>query len=161
MNRKLELALLAIAAANAPSAQAATGTAGGAAIVYHKMTLASLLDLNFGTVISDGTLADVELNSGTQTRDCGAGVTCQGSFAFATLYITGSAAVVQVTYNPTVQLTGPGDPMDVDIQFPGGSGALINSDGDTTIEFGAILHINADQAPGDYAANFSVDVNYP
>ncbi len=145
----------------APVAQAADGTAASAATVYHRMTLASLLDLSFGTVISDGTQADVELNSGTHTRDCAAGTTCQGSFAFATLHITGSPAVVQVTYNPVVQLLGPGDPMNVDVQFPGGSGALVNSDGDTTIELGAILHINADQVAGDYSANFSVDVNYP
>jgi hypothetical protein len=158
---KKVLVILGTSIALTSTAQAATGSANGGATVYHRMTLASLLDLSFGTVISDGTMADVQLNNGTHTRDCATGVTCQGSFAFATLHITGSPAVVQVTYNPTVQLLGPGDPMSVDVQFPGGSGALVNSDGDTTIELGAILHINADQAAGDYDANFSVDVNYP
>jgi Domain of unknown function (DUF4402) len=155
------LAAFAGASTFAPAAHAATGTSTTSATVYHRMTLASLLDLSFGTVISDGTQADVVLNNATHSRDCAAGTTCQGSFAFATLHITGSPAVVQVTYNPVIQLLGPGDPMNVDVQFPGGSGALVNSDGNTTIELGAILHINADQLAGDYSANFSVDVNYP
>ncbi len=160
--KSIAAAALLIASFAFSSAFAATGAANGAAIVYHPMTLASLLDLSFGTVISDGSAAQVMLNSATGNRDCPIGTTtCTGSYAFATLRITGSPATVQITYNPSVQLTGPGDPMAVDILFPGGSGALVSANGNTVIEFGATLNINADQLPGDYSGNFSVDVNYP
>jgi hypothetical protein len=144
------------------AAQAETASATARATVYRPTTLASLLDLNFGTIISDGVGGQVELDAPGNNRNCGAGFICSGGYTFATLLLTGSNAVVQITYAPIVQLTGPGDPMDLAIQFPGGSGAMVpivaNS---ATIQFGALLTVNPDQTGGDYSGNFSVDVNYP
>ncbi len=141
-------------AANTPATTRAT--------IYRPMTLASLLDLNFGTVVTDGTGGVVDLNTGTASRNCDPGLSCSNTFAFATLMLTGSNTTVQVNYNPIVQLTGPGTPMDVNIQFPGGSGAMVAiTNNATNIEFGALLTVNPNQADGDYSGNFSVSVVYP
>jgi Domain of unknown function (DUF4402) len=146
----------------ATSAEAATASANSRATVYRPMTLASLLDLNFGTVVTDGTGGVVNLNVSSASRNCDPGLLCSNTFAFATLKLTGSNTTVQVTYNPTVQLTGPGSPMDVNIQFPGGSGTWVTvTNNATNIEFGALLTVNPAQADGDYSGLFSVDVTYP
>jgi Domain of unknown function (DUF4402) len=142
--------------------QAATASASSRATIYRPMTLASLLDLNFGTVVTDGTGGVVNLDVGSASRSCDPGLSCSNTFAFATLMLTGSNTTVQVNYNPIVQLTGPGTPMDVNIQFPGGPGALVTiTNNATNIAFGALLTVNPNQADGDYAGNFSVDVVYP
>ncbi len=146
----------------ATSAEAATAPATSRATILRPMTLASLLDLNFGTVVTDGTGGIVDLNIGTASRNCDPGLSCSNTYAFATLQLTGSNTAVQVNYNPVVQLLGPGAPMNVNIQFPGGPGALVTiTNNATNIEFGALLMVNPSQADGDYAGNFSVDVVYP
>jgi Domain of unknown function (DUF4402) len=146
----------------ATSAEAATASASSRATIFRPMTLASLLDLNFGTVVTDGTGGVVDLNVGTASRNCDPGLSCSNTYAFATLMLTGSNTVVQVNYNPLVQLFGPGAPMNVNIQFPGGPGALVTIINNAkNIEFGALLTVNPSQADGDYAGNFSVDVVYP
>ncbi len=148
--------------AGATSAEAATASATSRATIYRPITLASLLDLNFGTVVTDGTGGVVDLNVGTSSRNCDPGLSCSNTFAFATLMLTGSDVAVQVNYNPAVQLFGPGAPMNVNIQFPGGPGALVTIINNAkNIEFGALLSVNPSQADGDYAGNFSVDVVYP
>jgi Domain of unknown function (DUF4402) len=163
MSRALVLiAVLTGLSAGATSAEAATAAATSRATIYRPITLASLLDLNFGTVVTDGTGGVVDLNVGTSSRNCDPGLSCSNTFAFATLMLTGSDVAVQVNYNPAVQLFGPGAPMNVNIQFPGGPGALVTIINNAkNIEFGALLSVNPSQADGDYAGNFSVDVVYP
>jgi Domain of unknown function (DUF4402) len=132
------------------------------ATIYRPSTLASLLDLNFGSIVTGTAGGQISLDVASASRTCAPGMACSGAFAFATLSITGSNATVQVTYVPNIQLTGPGAPMDVAINFPGGSGALVTLVSNAaTIEFGATLTVNPNQAGGDYAGQFSVDVNYP
>ena len=143
-------------------AHAETAAANSLATVYRPSTLASLLDLNFGTIVANSTGGVIDLDVNTSSRVCQPGLVCSGGYAFATLQLTGSNAVVVVTYEPLIQLTGPGDPMNVLIQFPGGSGALVPiTNNSTTIQFGALLTVNPSQLPGDYSGLFSVNVNYP
>ena len=147
--------------ASAP-AHAETAAASSLATVYRPSTLASLLDLNFGTIVANSTGGVVDLDVNSSSRLCQPGLACSGGYAFATLQLTGSNAIVVVTYDPVIQLTGPGDPMNVLIQFPGGSGALVPiTNNSTTIQFGALLTVNPSQLPGDYSGLFSVNVNYP
>jgi hypothetical protein len=153
---------LAALSLGATSANAATAPATTRATIYRPITLASLLDLNFGTIVTDGTGGIVDLNVGSSSRNCDPGLSCSNSYAFATLMLTGSNTTVQINYNPLVQLTGPGTAMGVNIQFPGGPGTLVAiTNNATNIEFGALLTVNPNQADGDYAGNFSVSVDYP
>jgi hypothetical protein len=105
---------------------------------------------------------EVLLDQPGSSRNCDPGLICSGNYTFATLYLTGSDATVQVDYNPNVILTGPGVPMPVEILFPGGPGSHVTiSGGSTTIEFGAKLTVGPAQLPGDYEGQFTVDVSYP
>jgi Mat/Ecp fimbriae major subunit len=145
----------------APAAFAGGAGANSNAVIVQTTTLSSLLELNFGTIASNGAGGVVTLDAGTGNRTCAPGMACSGSFAFATLLVTGDAAGVQLHYDPTVQLTGPGDPMNATIQFPGGQGsvvALVN--GQAVVYFGADLVVNANQTAGAYNGTFNVSVNY-
>ncbi len=143
-------------------AQAENLSAQSKATVYRPSTLASLLDLDFGTVVSDGTGGVVLLDVDANSRNCDPGMMCSAAYAFATLSLTGSNATVQVTYDPVVQLVGSGQPMDVSILFPGGSGSYVTiTNNAAVIRFGAALTVNPNQMPGDYAGDFTVNVNYP
>ncbi len=140
-------------------AEAATASADAKIVIRTQLT--SLLNMNFGTIYTDGTGGDVLLDKPNASRACDAGLICYGSYDFATLQLTGSDANVVVNYQPTVQLSGPGADMNVEVLFPGGQGAVIAvTGGQTDVVFGARLTVNANQAEGDYSGQFSVDVDY-
>jgi Mat/Ecp fimbriae major subunit len=142
-------------------AQAETGTADAQIKIYEQIQFAVLLDMDFGKIVSDGTGGTVHMDPATQNRDCLGTITCIGTFAFSRLQLSGSDADVMVTYDPSFQVTGPGDPMTVLPEFPGGSGTVIHLTGGTAVvEFGAMLTINPNQTAGSYNGQFSVDVSY-
>jgi hypothetical protein len=141
--------------------RADSAASSSSATIIQPTTLASLLELNFGTIATNAAGGVVSLDVVSSNRNCASGLFCSGSFAFATLYITGSISTVQVTYDPDVVLTGPGAPMDVTILFPGGSGTVVNLvNGEATIQFGADLTVNPNQIPGGYTGQFTVNVDY-
>lgn len=146
---------------SAPALAGATVTAPGTAEVLKEIQFAVLLDMNFGRIAVNGAGGLVELDPGSENRVCDSSLVCTGSFAVSQLHLTGSDANVQVNFAPTFTLTGPGDPMLVEPQFPGGPGTVINlTGGARTVKFGARLHINPLQAPGVYSGDFSIDLEY-
>jgi Domain of unknown function (DUF4402) len=130
--------------------------------VYEQIQFAILLEMDFGTVVSNPVGGIVHLDSSDGSRDCGGGsLTCTGTFNFARLQLSGSDANVRVTYDPSLQLNGPGSPILVEPEFVGGQGAVIQlTGGSAEFEFGAKLHVNPGQAPGTYSGIFTVDVSY-
>ncbi len=139
----------------------ATVTAPVTAEVLEEIQFAVLLDMNFGRIAVNGAGGVVELDPTSANRLCDAALVCTGSFAVSQLHLTGSDANVQVNFAPSFALTGPGDPMLVEPQFPGGPGSVINlTGGARTVRFGARLHINPLQAPGVYSGDFSIDLEY-
>jgi Domain of unknown function (DUF4402) len=149
------------AALGASPVQAQSASAVSSTTIISQTTLSSLLDMSFGTVITDGTGGPVILDSAAGTRSCTGGIICSGSFAFATLYVTGDSSTVQVTYPSQVLLSGPGTDMTVTPVYAGGSGATITLvSGAATIKFGAQLDVNPGQTPGNYTGTFTVNVNY-
>jgi Domain of unknown function (DUF4402) len=155
------VAMLAFTGFGTSAAQAAGASANGRASVLQGTTLASLLEMDFGTIATNGLGGTVNLDASNSSRTCGSGMVCSGSFAFATLRVTGAATNVQVNFDPVVQLTGPGAPMNAAILFPGGQGAVITLvNGQATVYFGANLGVNANQGPGVYQGTFNVNVNY-
>lgn len=158
--------LLAIAAACAAAlssqARAATAETGPAtAQVLDSIQYAVLLDMNFGRVAVTGPAGVIELDPASGSRSCDPVLVCVSSFAMSELRLTGSDANVQVNFDPTFQLTGPGDPILAEPLFPGGAGAIISiTGGEAIVNFGARLFINAGQAPGIYTGDFTVYLEY-
>lgn len=156
----LAVALLALALP-APALAATAQTATAQAQVLENIQYAVLLDMDFGRVATTGTAGVIELNPGSGTRSCDPTLVCVSGFAMSELRLTGSDANVQVNFDPTFQLTGPGDPIMAEPLFPGGPGAVVSiSGGETVVNFGARLFINAGQAPGVYAGDFTVYLEY-
>ncbi len=163
-NKPALTAAAALAAALPGTAQAETvQTNTATAQVLNTIQFAVLLDMDFGRValrnnVNGGVVVIDPASSG---RTCDSALVCAGSFAASQLELTGSDADVQVTFDPTFELTGPGDPITAEPQFPGGSGSVVRiSGGSTVVKLGAKLNINPNQAPGVYTGQFSVNLEY-
>ena len=152
---------LALLGTPATAQAGATATSPVTAEVLEEIQFAELLDMDFGRIAVNGAGGVVQLDPTANNRTCDSALICTGSFAVSQLHLTGSDANVQVNFAPAFTLTGPGDPMLVEPQFPGGPGAVINlTGGARTVKFGARLHINPLQAPGVYSGDFSIDLEY-
>lgn len=160
-NLGITMLALPLAIVAAPAA-AATVPAETKARVLRPINFAILLEMDFGLVIAGAGGGTVVLNPADGSRDCASGgLSCTGSHSVARLNLSGSDAVVTVTYDPSFTLTGPGAPMTVTPLFVGGSGSQIAMTGGTaTVEFGAELTVNAGQLDGSYTGDFTVNVNY-
>lgn len=142
------------------AAMAEPASSDSRAQVYQPIQFAVLLELDFGSIIANGTGGMVVLDPAAGSRDCG-GMVCSGSFSWSKLSLTGSDATVAITYPPIFYLTGPGAAIGTELTYPGGSGSTIEmTGGSAEIDFGAILNVNPNQVPGAYRGEFSVDVNY-
>lgn len=146
----------------ATSAAAETASGNARVRVLQPINFAILLETDFGQIVAGGSGGTVLLNPLDGTRDCTAsGMTCTGSYSVARLILTGSDAIVTITYDPNFTLTGPGSPMTVAPLFVGGSGSQIMLTGGTaTIDFGAALTVNPNQVEGVYSGDFTISVNY-
>lgn len=164
MRRRQKLFLLTIVPLTLHSVAAAaeTAPAESKARILRPINFAILLEMNFGDVIAGPAGGTVTLNPADGSRDCASGgMVCTGTHSIARLVLTGSDAVVTVTYDPSFMITGPGDPMTVTPLFAGGSGAQVTLTGGTSvIDFGAILAVGANQTDGQYSGDFTVNVNY-
>lgn len=155
-------AFVAAALLVAPPAQAATPASAGASMeVLEALQFAVLLDMDFGRIAIGSAGGVVELNPISGNRTCDPGIVCVGTYGMSQLQVSGSDANIQVTFNPAFQLTGPGDPITAEPQFPGGSGSIVHlAGGSAVVNFGARLHINNGQMPGVYSGQFSVNLEY-
>lgn len=159
--RVISASVLSIALSSVPAA-AETAPAQSKARILRPITFAILLEMDFGQVIVGSSGGTVLLNPVDGSRDCSSGgLSCTGGHSVARLNLSGSDAIVSVTYDPSFVLTGPGAPMTVNPLFVGGSGSQITmTGGSATVEFGAALTVNANQLDGNYTGDFSVNVNY-
>lgn len=154
-------AIAALAVSSAPAMAATSSTAGAQTEVLESLQFAVLLDMDFGKIAVAGVGGVVELDPQTTNRTCDPGIVCVGTYAVSRLEVSGSDANIQVTFDPTFELTGPGDPIVAEPVFPGGSGAIVHlAGGSAVVNFGARLHINNGQAPGTYTGTFSVNLEY-
>lgn len=148
-------------ALSAPALAATAQTADSTAEVLQTIQYAVLLDMNFGRVATTGNAGVVELNPSSGSRICDPTLVCVSGFNMSELRLTGSDANVQVNFDPTFTLTGPGDPIVAEPLFPGGPGAVVSiSGGEAVVNFGAWLFINAEQTPGIYSGDFTVYLEY-
>lgn len=148
------------------AAPAMAGTAAAAttqAQVLESIQFAVLLDMDFGKIAVRDSIngGDVIIDPVSSSRSCTATIVCTGTWGVSRLELTGSDAGVQVNFDPSFQLTGPGDPITAEPSFPGGPGTVVNlTGGHTVVNFGATLHVNPGQAPGVYSGQFTVNLEY-
>lgn len=155
--------MAALVLAPAAAQAAASVTADSTAQVLEEIQFAVLLDMDFGKIaVRDNALGGVvTIDPASGSRNCNANLVCTGSFAVSRLLLTGSDANVQVNFDSTFTLTGPGDPIQAVPQFPGGPGAVVRlTGGSTVVKFGAAITINPGQAPGKYNGTFTVNLEY-
>jgi type 1 fimbria pilin len=148
----------AVPSANAGEIQTAPSTVQ----VYAPIQFAVLLEMDFGTVVSNSAGGTIHLDTSDGTRDCAGGsLTCIGAFNFARLELSGTDANVRISYDSSLELIGPGAPITVEPEFVGGQDAVVQlTGGNAVFDFGAKLHVNPGQKPGEYSGTFTVDVSY-
>ena len=144
-----------------PALAATSVSTGAQAQVLDTIQVAVLLDMDFGKIVVNGLGGVVVIDPNAGSRTCDPTLICVGSFGTSELQLTGSDASVQVNFDPTFQLTGPGAPITAEPNFPGGPGAVVTISGGTkVVKFGAKLTINPGQTPGIYTGQFSVNLEY-
>lgn len=144
-----------------PAHAGAQQTAAATAQVLETIQYAVLLDMNFGRVAVGGAGGVIELDPASGSRNCDPALVCVSGFAMSELRLSGSDANVQVNFDPSFMLTGPGDPILAQPLFPGGPGAVVTiSGGEAVVNFGARLFVNPGQTPGLYSGDFTVYLEY-
>lgn len=175
ISRRVLIAFGLVASATGAMAQSsATATGNATATVIRPITLASSVDLAFGSVVPSGAAGTLALTAASPAVPTAVGVTQPGTQAGAV-----TAAVFDVggegsfTYSITLPaapatITGPAAAtMTVDTftksavagvlgTLSGAAGAA----GAQSFYVGGTLHVGANQAPGSYSGTFSVTVAY-
>jgi hypothetical protein len=146
-----------------PAHAATTASSATTAEVLEEIQFAVLLDMNFGRIAvrnpAVGGVVVIDPNS--TLRSCDPSLVCTGTWGVSRLELSGSDANVQVNFDPSFQLTGPGQPIVAEPIFPGGPGAVVHlTGGHVVVNFGARIAINPGQAPGNYSGDFSVYLEY-
>lgn len=148
----------------ASPALAATSTpVVASAEVLEEIQFAVLLDMDFGhiAVRNPAIGGAVVIDPASSSRTCDPSLVCAGTWGVSRLELSGSEAYVQVNFDPTFELTGPGQPIVAEPLFPGGQGAVVHlTGGFTVVNFGARIVVNPGQAPGSYSGDFSVYLEY-
>ncbi len=162
----LAATLAALAMSSAAQAVPATSDADGRALILVPLKLTKITDLDFGTVVPSSVSGVVSINATTGARTFAGGITGSSSDVGnrATFGGAGSAnQQVIVTVDPPLVLTSlAGDTVTV-LGMPLDGPATRTVDPDTRAFFvgiGGTLQIEADQAEGDYSADFTVTANY-
>jgi Mat/Ecp fimbriae major subunit len=150
--------VLAALSLGATSAEAATATATARAKILRPLTIANTTDLNFGTIVTDGTASTVVINAGTGAVTCNTGLICGGTPTRAHFNLTGSNVVVTVSLPAGVSLAGPGTAMPVSFARSANTVTLAANVG--SFDIGGTLTVNAAQADGDYSVSFSQVADY-
>jgi len=150
-------------------------------VVLERLGLTKVRDMDFGDVLASNAagqvvmVADGNSNDGAVCTSSG-GVTHFGDCQAATFGGVGSSGrfiLLRLIGSNIVTLTGPGDDMVVsslNLQHDGSLQAfsffgftfyqLQDPTGVFLFRVGGTLAVNANQAPGEYSGEFTVDVNY-
>lgn len=156
------------------SAQSETDQGSASATIVEPVTITNTADLEFGLIPAHSTgVGRVLINArnGNRTHNANTSVLGTSGFGRALFDVTGEARrfVILSTASPTITLTGPGTPMNVDrlrvSRNGGGNRTLprrfrIPNAGTMEIGFGGRLNIPANQTPGTYSGTFDLTVTY-
>lgn len=159
------LAALALPAPAAAAPEPAAIDADGRALILVPLTLTKIDDLSFGTVVPSSSPGTVTISPTTGARTFTGGVVGVTSDAGNRAYFGGAGSPSQqvlVALSPPVELTSAGgDVIPIAMSLDGPPFRTIDP---TTRAFfvgvGGTLQIAADQAEGDYSADFWVTAIY-
>jgi hypothetical protein len=146
-------------------AQSATATATASAVIVSPISITRTADMSFGNIIADtdgGTV--VLVPAGTRTLNGLNSPSLPGTVTAASFTVAGLAtATYAITLPATHDISNGAQTMTVNTftSNPSGTGVL-DAAGSQTLNVGATLNVNANQAAGTYtnAAGFAVTVNY-
>ena len=146
------------------------GNAG--AVIINALKLVNYQDLYFGTIAPNLTeTGTVKVNRGRNNDSvCGTTLTCLEPGTRARYKIYGEPYYYTTLTDPgSIQISNSdGHEMTVDTFFGAGSGnnsswrgwMRINHRGVTGFNVGAVLHVGANQSPGDYVGTFTLTAEY-
>ncbi len=155
------------------AAQQAQSSAEAQAIMLRPLSFFKLEDLDFGSVLASNTAGTVRIQP-NGTRTATGGVALYGAdhqpAAFTGLGTPNRIVTIAMASN-SIFITGPGQPMRVHSFEIGSTPTVILSTtplrfrintatGAYAFPLGASLDVNANQADGDYAGNFTIILNY-
>lgn len=130
-----------------------------------EITLQNTQGLSFGSFVA-GSGGSVTVGTDNSRIASGAVQLIPSSRGTAALFtVSGDASAtyaIQLPADDFVKLVGPGGEMLISrfTSTPNGVGGQLGMDGLETLRVGATLDVGAAQAPGDYAGNFTVTVQY-
>jgi hypothetical protein len=158
------------------------------AVVVAPLTLVKVRDMDFGKILPSTAAGTVTINPVTNACTNTGGARSFGNACRAAVFagMGKNPFKARITMSNITQLTGPGAAMTMDtfivganssISFTGNTNAqgngngllngggnqryqITSSSGIFTLNLGATLHVNANQAPGNYTGTFSVTVQY-
>jgi hypothetical protein len=153
-------------ASQADASSAATKTAGVSANIVKPLTVASLQDLDLGTIMLGlGTWsgAQVSLSRAGLLTCPGPNVSCSGVTAVARYKLTGTNKQVVTVNAPNVIMTNLNDPtktLTLVVDSPGQ--VTMTSSGNPGVEFmvGGSISLSSSTATGDYSGTFNITVDY-
>ena len=174
--RRVVVVLGLVAASSGAWAQSsATGTANATATVVRPITIAKGVDLAFGNVVPSAAAGTLTLTAASSTvATASPGVTQPlshpGTVTAARFDVSGEGGLTYSITLPSVastitSLTAPTDTMSVDgfVTDIGATGTLTGSVGNAGTQsfyVGGVLHVGANQNPGNYSGTFTVTVAY-
>ncbi len=130
--------------------------------ILKPITVEAKTEMDFGSVTpSSSQSGSVTLDFADGHRHCSAGMTCLGPHSLADFVIRASNGVVLVSYHNLQNLTGPGAPMQIELDTEGGAPATVSiTDQQAVVRFGATLTVPQGQVPGVYSGSFAIEVAY-
>jgi hypothetical protein len=146
------------------------------AVIVTRNSFFLVQDLNFGDILAGNTTQSlIRLQpDGTRVRDSGNAVLVNNNHRparFAGRGTTGQVITIRVMQTP-IFITGPGAPMRVDRFEIGSSPTTVvlttspqsftigSASGAFNFPVGARLRVNANQAPGLYSGQFTIELDY-
>jgi len=146
------------------TASASTATGASSVTVIQPITIANVTPLQFGAVVSGGSSGTVVMSSaGARSVTGGSVLGNAGSAGAATFAVVGlPSATYSITLPSSVtvaDLSSNNMTIDTFTSNPSGTGSL-SVLGTQTLNVGATLHVNANQATGLYTGTFDVTVVY-
>ncbi len=170
LGRRFAMALAGLAglgalALDTDQALAASDTGTANAKIIAPITIAAILTLEFGQIVTGASASVVRVTpAGARSLVSGDATLAGGTFRAATFNITGEPSTTYAITLPggSATLTGtPSGTMTVDtlVSSPSATGTL-SGGGTETISVGADLNVGASQAVGSYTGTFAVTVDY-
>jgi hypothetical protein len=165
MKKLLVLAIVVLGFATSSFAQGASAQASASGTIVSPISIVKDVDMNFGNIAVNASVAGTVVLSTDGTRAATAGVTLpaiSGTVAAAEFTVNGTEDYTYVVTLPigVVTVKNGGNTMDLSNWTSNQNGILTGST--ETFNVGATLNVNGGQAPGIYTTTtpFTVTVNY-